>query len=245
MSGYLPLVETTDALEPECETEPGATTEVALFGGIEVTWDPRVLRPRPWTTAQSHWVAALSPACPDGPILELCCGAGQIGVLAASLTGRTLVQVDRHPVAATYARRNAGAAGVLADVREAWMQEALMEDEQFALVILDPPWVHSARVDDFPDDPADAIDGGVNGTAQLVLGLGIALRHLLPGGHVIAQVGDHEQVDVLRAVIEGQAGAHVRWAIHEVRDYLPGGLLVDVGPRRVNEPPMAPSTTTR
>lgn len=205
-------------------------TEVALFGDLPIWWDRRVLRPRPWTTAQSHWVAALAASAPEGPILELCCGAGQIGLLAATLTGRPLIQVDRDPVAAAYVRRNAAATGVDSDVRAAPMTDALAPDERAPLVILDPPWVPSAEVDDFPEDPVGAIDGGDDGTALLVLGLGVALRHLAPGGHVVAQVGHPEQVDVIRALLDGRTGRDPRVTVREVRDYLPGGLLVHIGP---------------
>ena len=203
-------------------------TEVALFGDISVQWDRRVLRPRPWTTAQSHWAAALAATCPDGPILELCCGAGQIGLLAATLTGRPLIQVDRDPVAAAYVRRNAAATGVDSDVRVASMSDALADDERVALVILDPPWVPTERVPSFPEDPVGAIDGGIDGTAQLVLGLGVALRHLLPGGHAVVQVGGPPQVEVVRALVEGRTGHDPQWAVREVRDYLPGGMLLHI-----------------
>lgn len=210
------------------------STEVAHFGDLEILWDRRVLRPRPWTTAQSHWAAALAARCPEGPMLELCCGAGQIGLLAASLTGRPLIQVDRDPVAAAYVRRNAAATGVPSDVREASFTDALAPEEKVALVILDPPWVPSDRVTEHPDDPVGAIDGGVEGTDQLVLGLGVALRHLLPGGHVVAQVGDLDQVDVVRAVLAGLGSSdgadRQRWAVVEMRDYRPGGILLDIGP---------------
>lgn len=206
--------------------------EVAQFGDLQVLWDRRVLRPRSWTTAQSHWAAALAERCPDGPILELCCGAGQIGLLAASLTGRPLIQVDRDPVAAAYVRRNAAATGVPSDVREAALTDALAPDETAALVILDPPWVPSARLEEHPDDPVGAIDGGIHGTDQIVVGLGVALRHLRPGGYVVAQVGDDDQVDVVRALLDGSRSGEGlrRWALLEVRDYRPGGLLLAIGP---------------
>ncbi|KAA1425814.1 RsmD family RNA methyltransferase [Nocardioides antri] len=207
------------------------STEVAQFGELRILWDRRVLRPRPWTTAQSHWAAALSPYCPDGPILELCCGAGQIGLLAASLTGRSLIQVDRDPVAAAYVRRNAAATGIASDVRTAALTDALGDDERFGLVILDPPWVPSAQVEEHPEDPVGAIDGGIDGTDQLVLGLGVALRHLEPGGHAIVQVGTEEQVEIVRALLDGVDGREARWAVLEVRDYRPGGLLLDIGHR--------------
>ena len=216
--GYLGFMTTVDV-----------ETEVALFGELPIWWDQRILRPRPWTTAQSHWAAALASSAPAGPILELCCGAGQIGLLAATISGRPLIQVDRDPVAAAYVRRNAAATGVESDVRAVGMADALADDERVPLVILDPPWVPTEQVATFPEDPVGAIDGGADGTAQLVLGLGVALRHLLPGGHVVAQVGSAQQVEVIRALLDGRAARGPRWTVREVRDYLPGGLLVHIG----------------
>lgn len=211
-------------------TALGASTEPVPFGDLQITWDRRVLQPRLWTTAQSHWAAALAPQCPDGPILELFCGAGQIGLLAASLTGRTLVQVDQDPVAASYARSNAAAAGLTSDVRVGSVADTLRPDEQFGLVIIDPPWVATADVERFPDDPVLAIDGGFDGSDQVVLGLGVALRHLRPEGHVVVQVGDSGQVELVRALLGGLGGGQLPWAVLEVRDYSPGGFLVDIGP---------------
>jgi release factor glutamine methyltransferase len=197
------------------------TTEVARFGDLDIEWDPRVLQPRGWTAAQSEWAAELSPRCPDGPILELFCGAGQIGLLAASLTGRPLVQVDLDPVAVAYVRRNAAAAGMTTDVREASVDAALAADERFGLAIVDPPWVPTARIGTFPEDPPLAIDGGVDGTDLLALGLAVALRHLLPGGRAVVQVGDPGQVELVRSLAE----------VVEVRDFMPRGLLVHVSPQ--------------
>ena len=56
--------------------------EVVAFGPITVEADASVLTPRPWTLVQSAWAAELSPGAPAGPILELCCGAGHIGLAA-------------------------------------------------------------------------------------------------------------------------------------------------------------------
>ena len=207
-----------------------APTEVVPFGDLEIRWDRRVLQPRLWTTAQSHWAAALSPQCPEGPILELFCGAGQIGLLAAGLTGRTLVQVEQDLVAAAYARRNAAAAGLTSEVRVGSVAGALDPDEQFGLVIVDPPWVATADVDQFPDDPVLAIDGGIDGNDQLVSGIGTALRHLHSHGHAVVQVGDAEQADLVRALLSGPGGGQLPWTVLEVRDYSPGGFLVDIGP---------------
>jgi release factor glutamine methyltransferase len=208
-----------------------ASTEPVPFGDLLVQWDRRVLQPRPWTTAQSYWAAALAPHCPDGPILELFCGAGQIGLLAARETGRPLVQVDQDPVAADFARRNAEAAGITSDVRVGSVTGALDPDERFGLVIIDPPWVRTAEVSRFPEDPVLAIDGGFDGSDKVVLGLGVALRHLHPDGHAIVQVGNAEQAELVQALITGLGDGRM-WRVTEVRDYSPGGFLVGVGPWR-------------
>src|SRR4051794_6989307 len=92
-----------------------ATQEVQrmAFGPLTVTFDASVLRPRPWTAAQGEWAAELvaAGAAPDGPLLELCSGAGQIGLVAAVLSGRPLVQVDSSEHGCRFARMNADAAG--------------------------------------------------------------------------------------------------------------------------------------
>jgi methylase of polypeptide subunit release factors len=82
------------------------------FGRLSIAFDDRVLRPRPWTAAQSGWAAEILADAPGGPVLELCSGAGQIGLLAVADTDRRLVCVDLDPVACAYARRNAEAAGM-------------------------------------------------------------------------------------------------------------------------------------
>jgi SAM-dependent methyltransferase len=100
---------------------------------------PRCLTPRQWTLAQSAWAAELATDAPAGPILELCCGAGQIGLAAAQLSGRALVQIDRDPRACAWARRNAERNGIASDIRNAPLGDALRDDERFAVVIADRP----------------------------------------------------------------------------------------------------------
>ncbi|MBI2244007.1 MAG: methyltransferase, partial [Nocardioides sp.] len=58
--------------------------ETMGFGPLRITFDGRVLRPRPWTAAQSEWAAEILADAPAGPVLELCAGAGQIGLLAVA-----------------------------------------------------------------------------------------------------------------------------------------------------------------
>lgn len=209
-----------------------APVEVADFAGLDIHWDRRVLRPRAWTAEQSRWATEIARTAPPGPILELCCGAGQIGLLAARESGRELVQVDRDPVAAGYARRNAAAAGVRSDVRDAALEGALAPEERFPIVIADPPWLPTGRVAQYPDDPVTAVDGGADGVDMVLECLAVAMRHVAPLGHVVIQVGVNQQSELVAGTVSGHPGL----AVLGVRDCRPGGILVHVGPEPTSGP---------
>lgn len=191
--------------------------ETMGFGPLRISFDGRVLRPRPWTAAQSEWAAEILAAAPAGPVLELCAGAGQIGLLAVAGSDRPLVCVDVNPVACDYARANAQAAGLAGrvEVREGSMDDVLRDGERFALVIADPPWVRGDEIDRFPEDPVIAIDGGADGMALARLCIDTARPHLLRGAGVLLQLGTVEQVDVLRERLretdDELAISEIRW----------------------------------
>jgi release factor glutamine methyltransferase len=192
-------------------TEP----EEMDFGRLSIAFDGRVLRPRPWTEAQSSWAAEILPTAPPGAVLELCSGAGQIGLLAVADTDRRLVCVDLNPVACDYARHNAAAAGLAdrVEVREGPIDEMLRDSERFALVVADPPWVRRTEVGRYPEDPVLAIDGGDDGMDVAWTCIDAARGHLLPGGSLLLQIGTVEQVDALRDRLRGDelSVTEVRW----------------------------------
>ena len=163
------------------------------FGGLTIRYDRSVLEPRAWTIAQSECARRLLDEVPAGPVLELCAGVGHIGLAAVLRTERSIVLVDQNPAAAAFARQNARPLVGRATVRQAAMDEALADDERFALVIADPPWVPTALVDRHPQDPRGAIDGGLDGLRLALECLGIIGRHLLPGGQAVLQLGTAEQ----------------------------------------------------
>jgi release factor glutamine methyltransferase len=193
--------------------------ETITFGSLEIRFDHRVLRPRPWTAAHSTWARELIRTAPSGGVLELCAGAGQIGLLALTDTDRRLLCVDVNPAACRFARQNAETAGLAdrVEVREGLMDEVLAEHEQFAVVIADPPWVPSSQVRRYPEDPRRAIDGGTDGSDVAATSIGVAHRHLRPGGHLLLQLGNVEQVEKL----DRRDG----FEIIEVRSYLRGVVL--------------------
>ncbi len=206
------------------------------FGGHVIEFDDRVLEPRPWTFLQSRWAAELASEAAPGPILELCSGAGQIGLLAAVLAGRDLVQVDVDPVACEWARRNAARAGWAerVEIRCAPAREAVGPDERFPVVLADPPYVPSDQIDRFPDDPVLAIDGGADGLDLVRECLEAAAVALAPGGSVLLQVWGARQAEAIPdlpgglAVVdvrehdEIRAVAHLRRVNHEAPGYSTG-----------------------
>ena len=206
-------------------TETAPTTQSVDFGGLEIAYDDRVLRPRTWTTAQSWWAASLLQDLPQGDVLELCCGAGQIGLLAVAGSTRRLVCVDVNPVAACYTLRNAEAAGLAEQVsmREGLIAESLQPAEHFPLIIADPPWVPRAETQRFPEDPLLAIDGGDDGLHIIRECLGAIVSHLAPGGVALLQLGTAEQVAAAATLLEGSG-----LVAGEVREYGERGVLLRI-----------------
>lgn len=204
-------------------------TETITFGELCIAFDTRVLRPRPWTAAQSQWAAEMLREAPDGPVLELCCGAGQIGLLAVLQSDRRLVCVDADPVACAYALDNAIHAGRrhLVNVRLGRMEVVLDPDERFAVVIADPPWVRHVETERFPEDPLLAIDGGDDGLDVARSCLAVIAGHLAPGGSAVLQLGTREQAAILADELPDHSGD---LRIAEVRE-LDGGVLL-----RINRP---------
>lgn len=173
------------------------------FGPIDVDYDDRVLVPRPWTLAQSEWAADVAAGAGPGPLVELCAGVGHIGLAAAVLAGRDLVQVELDPVAAGYARANAERAGwgARVEVRVGRLETAVAEDERFPLVLADPPYLPTGEIAGFPEDPLLAIDGGPDGLAVVRACLAVAGRHLEDGGALLLQVAGPDQAEAVAALV--------------------------------------------
>jgi methylase of polypeptide subunit release factors len=196
-----------------------------MFHGLSIAFDHRVLEPRAWTAAQSAWAAELLAEAPAGPVLELCAGAGHIGLGAVRDTGRDLVMVDVNPAARELALANAAANGLEARVefRLGLMEEMLEPGERFPLVVADPPWVRSAETSRFPEDPVLAIDGGADGLDLARTCLELIDHHLAEGGSGLLQLGTTAQTELIAAhAAERLRGALV---VAEVRSFERGVLV--------------------
>jgi release factor glutamine methyltransferase len=169
---------------------------------VTLQFDDSCLVPRPWTIEQSNWAATV-PDIPPGPILELCAGVGQIGLIAAMLTGRRLVQVDRNRRACEWARINAEQTDLAdrVEIRHGDMEHAVAVDERFAIILADPPYVPTSEVALF-DDPVMAIDGGRDGLDLAWGCMQLAEDHLDPGGLLSVQLRGREQAAALLAMYQ-------------------------------------------
>lgn len=101
--------------------------------------------------------------------------------------------VDRDETACSYAQHNvvkAGRSG-LCEVRQADLAEALQPEERFPIIIADPPWVPTASVGRFPEDPRSAIDGGPDGLDVTRACVQVIADHLSREGSAVVQLGSH------------------------------------------------------
>ncbi len=227
--------------QPTVTDRPGETRETT-FGDLRIAFDERVLTPRPWTAEQSAWAATLLGDLPTGPVLELCCGAGHIGLLAVQGSDRDLVQVDLNPVACAFARLNADRVRSRGrvEVRNVALHEAARPDEMFAMVIADPPYLPRAEVATYPEDPVLAVDGGEDGMELVGECLETVRRHLLPGGQALLQLRDRDQAEDVRNRLAG--GRHGELRLVETRSVRDRGVLCRIGspgPAEGSVPPSA------
>lgn len=190
------------------------TCSTTSFGPVVVQYDDRLLPPRPWTLAQSAWAARLALDEPPGPILELCCGAGQIGLAAAAWSGRDVVLVDERPAACAWARRNAEGLDIDATVVEADVGSWAPFDGTFPLVIADPPYVPSSAVHVFREDPPHAIDGGADGLTVVRACVRTAAALLHPGSPLLLQLHGPAQAERLAAELPALAPTMSLDAVH-------------------------------
>ncbi|HSO95071.1 MAG TPA: RsmD family RNA methyltransferase [Acidimicrobiia bacterium] len=187
------------------------------FGTISIGLDDTVLAPRRWTTAQSRWAAQLASQAEPGPILELYCGAGHIGLDAASRAGRALVQVDADPSACRWAQRNADALGVTTHIRCTTIEESLQLDRLFPLVLADPPYLSETDQRDDGDLP-HAVDGGPDGLRHILHALAAGARHLMPCAPLLLQLRGLAQAAKVEAMLAAVTPSLV---MEEVRTFGP------------------------
>ena len=93
------------------------------------------------------------------------------------------------------------------EVRVSPLETALRPGERFPIVLADPPYLPSAQIQRWPEDPSTAIDGGPDGLTVVRAVLAVAADHLEPGGPLLLQVAGPPQVEAVCALLRRSADA--------------------------------------
>lgn len=165
------------------------------FAGYEFVVEPGIVIPRSPIGALLD--ARLSPWLTASPrrILDLCCGSGCIGIVAALTFPEATVELaDLDPRAVALAHRNVAAHGLEARVRvhRSDLFDALPE-RPWDLILSNPPYVDRADMASLPaeyrHEPAHGLAGGPDGLDLVARMLAALPTRLARGGTFVCEVG--------------------------------------------------------
>lgn len=171
-------------------------TNKAYFAGLEFYVDERVLVPRSPIAELIHndfypWLEADNPK-----VLDLCCGSGCIGLaIAAYIEDAEVVMSDVSEDALTVAEINIERLGLYHKTRA--VQSDLfdgLENEQFDLIVSNPPYVDAEDLDDMPPEyhhePEIGLGSGHDGLELTRQILENAAEYMTDQGVLIVEVGN-------------------------------------------------------
>jgi len=164
------------------------------FYGLEFCVAPGVLIPRHDTEVLV--AEALKRAAGTVSVLDIGLGSGCIAVsLAAALPEAEVCGVEQSPQAIAVARENAARHGVRLNIYEGSLFEPLgLGGKRFNLIVSNPPYIPSGDLAGLEPEvrdhePAEALDGGVDGLAFYRSIIPAAPGYLHPGGWLLVEIG--------------------------------------------------------
>ena len=174
----------------------------AEFRGLRIAVDPGVFVPRRRTEFLVE--QAIAVARPGDIIVDLCCGAGAIGIaLAAAVPRAELHAADIDPAAVRCARRNAAAyapaRGFTAHVYRGDLDRPLPRELRGRVAVLtaNVPYVPTGEIEFLPPEartyePRVALDGGGDGLDLLRRVAAEAPGWLAPGGYLFVETSERQ-----------------------------------------------------
>jgi release factor glutamine methyltransferase len=146
-------------------------------------------------------------------VLDLGTGSGAILLaLISELPGARGLGVDRSLAALAVAAENARRLGLSDRTALVAGDFASALSGRFDLVVSNPPYIATSEIESLPPgvrdfEPRGALDGGQDGLAAYRMIAADIYRILLPGGHLVVEIGQGQQA----AVREIFHGAGLGW----------------------------------
>lgn len=172
-------------------------TGEAWFGDLRLRVPPGVMIPRsPISEVLAERVRPWLEREPDR-ILDLCCGAGCIGIAAGYVFRSAKVDLaDDDDRAVAAARENVRSIDPAISSRIEVVASDLFENlggRRYDLILCNPPYALTAELDsaarEFHHEPRHGLDGGVDGLAVWRRIVGDIGSHLNPGGILVGEAG--------------------------------------------------------
>jgi release factor glutamine methyltransferase len=178
------------------------------FFSLEFEVTPDVLIPRPDTELVVTTCLDLAGKLAEPRIVDLGTGSGCLAVaVACRHAGTRVTAVDLSPGALAVARRNADRHGVAGRIYffHGDLFAPLSADEHFDFVLSNPPYIPHDDIRNLAPgvrdyEPHLALDGGPDGYAVLDRLAEQAMDHLVPGGHLIVEIGAPQETEARRRI---------------------------------------------
>jgi release factor glutamine methyltransferase len=185
------------------------------FYGLPFRITPDVLIPRPETEHLVETAIQIVQGWEAARIVDVGTGSGAIAIaLAHTLKSERVTAVELSPTAIDIARENANRNGVKARFLEGDLLEPAA-GETFDLIVSNPPYVPEAdrsslSVEVRAYEPAMALFAGEDGLDIYRRLIPQAFNALVPGGHVLLEIG-YGQAEAVRALLEETGFFNVRF----------------------------------
>jgi release factor glutamine methyltransferase len=183
------------------------------FMGIEMKADKRALIPRKETEILSKSALEISLTFPKANVIDVCCGAGNVGVAIAFYNpGARVYVADLSSEAIELAQENIDLLNLNGRVKvmHSDLFEKFMNDDFFQkvdLVTCNPPYISSFKVSKMnaeiaENEPNLAFDGGMLGIKIIQRLIRETPQLLSPGGWLVFEVGVGQGEMVMNLLIK-------------------------------------------
>ncbi|WP_130176910.1 putative protein N(5)-glutamine methyltransferase [Cryobacterium sp. SO1] len=166
------------------------------FCGLRIAVDTDVFVPRRRTEFLVHEARALT--APGSVVLDLCCGAGALGVALSAAVGEIeLHAADIEPAAVACARRNLAAQGGRVYGGDLFEPLPHVLRGSVDILLCNTPYVPTEMIELMPPEarlhePLVTLDGGADGLDVQRRVAADAAQWLAPGGHLFIETSEDQ-----------------------------------------------------